>query len=95
MIVQQVLGVSVLVCAGRWIVCEVSSMPQEIRRTIYVALLDEGTTVWRPVDAIEKDADVYQIVSRNPAPDDEKWEFLTGDLVRCVEMSFSGGATGF
>jgi len=69
-------------------------MEQEKRVQIYVALLDEGVDVWRPVDAIAKEGGIYQIISENEVPDDEQWEFATGDLVRCVEKQFSEGPSG-
>jgi len=69
-------------------------MAEENLQEIYVALLNEGVNVWRPVQAIVVGDEVYQIVSENEAPGDEQWEFSTGDLVRCVRKSFSGGSTG-
>jgi len=35
-------------------------------RTIYVALLDEGVDVWRPVDAEHVAGDLYRL--RGPCP---------------------------
>jgi hypothetical protein len=52
--------------------------------TIYVYLLDEGVDCWRPIDAVKRGDNLYEIVSKNPDPEDEKWEFSTGDVVRCV-----------
>lgn len=51
--------------------------------TIYVALLNEGTDVWRPVLAEQLAGDRYRIVGQNDDPDDEQWEFETGSVVRC------------
>ena len=51
--------------------------------TIYVSLLDEGTDVWRPVEAVQVDKNSYRITS--PSIDDESWQFGTGSLVRCRE----------
>lgn len=59
--------------------------------TIYVALLDEGTSVWRPVEAQLLGENIYRIVSENADPDDEHWEFSTGSLVRCEVRRLSGG----
>ncbi len=59
--------------------------------TIYVYLLEEGVDCWRPIDAIKRGDNLYEIVSENPDPEDEKWEFSTGDLVRCREQLFCGG----
>ena len=52
---------------------------------IYVYLLNEGVDVWRPVDAVKINENVYRIVAQNPDPEDEQWEFNFGDLVRCKE----------
>jgi hypothetical protein len=49
--------------------------------TIYVYLLEEGTDVWRPCRAEHLGGDRYRILDE--APDDEIWEFVTGDVVRC------------
>ncbi len=65
-------------------------MEEGNRLVIYVALLDEGTPVWRPVDAIARGNSLFQIVSENSYPDDEHWEFTTGDSVRCEERVLSG-----
>jgi hypothetical protein len=59
--------------------------------TIYVALLDEGTDVWRPVQAQRQGDGSYLIVSSNDAADDEKWQFTTGSAVRCETRKLSGG----
>ena len=61
---------------------------------IYVRLLDEGTDVWRPVSATCEGSGTYRIVGENLLPDDERWEFGTGDLVRCEERAFSGTNPG-
>jgi hypothetical protein len=47
----------------------------ETTTQIYVYLLDEGTDVWRPVEAMQLTEGVYRIASE-PA-EDEKWQFLT------------------
>ncbi len=51
---------------------------------IYVYLDNEGTDVWRPVDAEHLGGDRYRIVSANADPENERWRFATGDVVRCV-----------
>jgi hypothetical protein len=51
--------------------------------TVYVYLLDEGVDVWRPVQAKHLADDEYEIMSVNPDPDDENWQFHSGDCVRC------------
>jgi hypothetical protein len=57
--------------------------------TIYVALLDEGTDVWRPVEAQPEGA-FYRIV--DSVPEDEKWAFHPGSLVRCEPRQFAEGS---
>ena len=46
-------------------------------------LLDEGTDVWRPVQARSLGHGRFRIVSENRNPEDEKWQFTSGDVVRC------------
>jgi hypothetical protein len=53
--------------------------------------LDEGTDVWRPVDSIPVAGDIYKIVAKNHDPEDEHWEFATGDEVRCEARRLSSG----
>jgi hypothetical protein len=53
------------------------------RDTIYVALLDEGIDVWRPVEAERLSPDIYRIVDQGYDPDIERWEFEPGTVVRC------------
>jgi len=48
---------------------------------IYVALLDEGIDVWRPVEATRLADNVYMILG--VLPDDETWAFPPGSRVRC------------
>jgi hypothetical protein len=57
---------------------------------IYVALLDEGTSVWRPVKAIALPGDLYKIGPAKP-PGDEVWEFGPGATVRCERRDLSEG----
>ena len=53
------------------------------RDTIYVALLDEGIDVWRPVEAQKLSHDRYLIVDQAYDPGIERWEFQPGSVVRC------------
>ena len=66
-------------------------MSSEALETIYVFLLDEGTEVWRPVEARRLGGDLYEVVSVNPDPEDEHWEFQTGNVVRCKHRRLSAG----
>ena len=68
--------------------------------TIYVALLNEGVEVWRPVRAERVGEDSYVLLGPAPDgavydPDDEEWEFKPGTVVRCERHAFSGGSSGF
>jgi hypothetical protein len=56
--------------------------------TVYVALLDEGVDVWRPVQAEPLGADLYRLTGAPPA--DEAWPFAVGDVVRCDVRTLSG-----
>jgi hypothetical protein len=56
--------------------------------TVYVALLDEGVDVWRPVQAEHVGGDLYRLMGEQP--DDEAWSFAIGDLVKCKERTLSG-----
>ncbi|MBA4147934.1 MAG: hypothetical protein H0X66_07435 [Verrucomicrobia bacterium] len=61
--------------------------------TIYIELVDEGTQVWRPVEAEQVREGVFRIIGRQP--EDEHWQFASGSFVRCRERTFSGGEHGF
>ena len=60
--------------------------------TVYVQLLGEGTTVWRPVTAVRVRPGVFRL--DGPVGVDESWEFGPGELVRCAVRVFSGGEQG-
>ena len=60
---------------------------------IYVNLLDEGTDVRYPVEAVPLSDYVYRIVGVNPDPDDLHWAFDTGTTVRCRPTVTSEGET--
>jgi len=56
---------------------------------IYVRLLGEGTTVYRPVKAIENVDSTFTIVGEDDINcDDEEWEFRPGSrvIVKSVEI---------
>jgi hypothetical protein len=65
-----------------------------ITETIFVYLLNEGSSAWRPVEAERLGADLFRIVSKNVDPESEEWEFPEGAVVRCVRRNFSGGEVG-
>jgi hypothetical protein len=60
------------------------------RDTIYVALLDEGIDVWRPVEAERISPDSYLIVEQGYDPTIERWEFEPGTVVRCRKEKRDG-----
>ncbi len=63
-------------------------MNSKLEVTIYVALLNEGTLVWRPVQALVLENGIYQIISNRDK--DEDWEFETGNKVRCETKPLEG-----
>lgn len=56
---------------------------------IYLPLLNEGTEVWRPVEAEPVGENLYRIVQ--PQPDDEEWPVVSGDIVKCETRNFASG----
>jgi hypothetical protein len=60
--------------------------------TIFIGLLDEGTEVWRPVEAEQVHEGVFQITGRQP--EGERWQFPSGSVVRCRQRTLSGGENG-
>lgn len=60
------------------------------RHEVFVALLDEGTAVWRPVAAEQVGPGLFRLLG--PVPDDEVWAFPPGTVVRCESRRLSGGA---
>jgi hypothetical protein len=63
------------------------------RTTIFVALMDEGTDVWRPVEAERISDDRYLLVGVCDT-EDEVWQFSPGSVVRCEVHKFAGGESG-
>jgi len=49
--------------------------------TIYVELLGEGVTVFRPVTAVRQPDGSFELPSSSPP--DEQWAFLPGSRVEC------------
>ena len=58
---------------------------------IYVRLLDEGTDVWRPVEAEWIANDQFRISSDTGVSSEEVWEFQPGDTVRCERRALAEG----
>ena len=59
---------------------------------VFVALLGEGTKVWRPVITRQIANDLYQILG--PVPENEEWEFQPGQVVSCEFRNFQNGSSG-
>jgi hypothetical protein len=61
--------------------------------TIYIALLNEGTDVWKPVTAEHLSGGrVFRVIG--PMPDDEAWAFAPGAVVVCERQVFQDGSQG-
>ena len=56
--------------------------------TVYVALLNEGTEVWRPVAAEQVGPELFRL--RGSVPASESWQFQPGEVVRCEARVLSG-----
>jgi hypothetical protein len=83
----------ITVDAARGLLRWKSSSPPTLRERIYVRLLDEGTDVWRPVEAERLPDDTLRLVLDQPKEDDtEQWEFSPGDTVTCGLKRLSGGS---
>lgn len=52
--------------------------------TVFVALLDEDVSVWRPAPAIHLEDDRYILLRPDDYdPQDEHWEYPPGTVVEC------------
>ncbi len=60
--------------------------------TIYMPLLNEGTTVWRPVAAERLNRDTFRVAG--PMPDDEGGAFAPGSVVTVAPQLFADGQSG-
>ena len=66
-------------------------MSSKALTTIYIFLPDEAVDVWRPVEATHLGGDRYRIMSVNLDADTERWQFDSGDIVRCERRELSDG----
>ncbi|MDA9970487.1 hypothetical protein N9E56_01490 [Flavobacteriaceae bacterium] len=54
-----------------------------MKENVYIKLLGEGTTVYRPVPAIRIKNNIYKLEGEEIYdPDDEEWEFKPGAIVK-------------
>ncbi len=52
---------------------------------IYIQLLDEGTTTFRPTQGISQGENIFEVLpTPDYNPENENWEFVPGSLVRCI-----------
>jgi hypothetical protein len=58
--------------------------------TVYVALLNEGVDVWRPVQARPLGGDEFRLVGVEGEVSDEAWQFPAGSIVRCERRRLGG-----
>jgi hypothetical protein len=56
---------------------------------VLMPLEDEGTNVWRPVQAQLLSEDRFEIIG--PMPDDEAWRYPPGSIVRCEAQQRENG----
>ncbi len=60
--------------------------------TVYVRMLDEGTDVFRPTQAERLSTGAYRLLpTPDYDPDDENWEFMPHETVRCERMKLAAG----
>jgi hypothetical protein len=69
-----------------------ASWQSAVMPVIYIPLLDEGTSVWCPADALVLGDGKYKIVSDEPMG--ETWAYPTGSLVVCEQIEFTDGQLG-
>jgi hypothetical protein len=56
---------------------------------VFVALLEEGTDVWRPVQARPLGSGEFELLGI--VPTGETWQFPPGTLVKCKAKSLADG----
>lgn len=59
---------------------------------LFVRLMNEGTDVSRPTDALDLGNGLFKILpTNNYSPNDETWEFPPGSTVRCTKRRDESG----
>ena len=59
--------------------------------TIYIPILNEGTTVARPTRGVKLSENVYRVLpTQDYDPNDEEWEFPPESIVECHLEKRSG-----
>jgi hypothetical protein len=60
-------------------------------QAVFVELLDEGTVCLRPTQGIPLGECTYRLLpTANYDPDDERWQFPPGSVVKCRTEVWSG-----
>ncbi len=60
--------------------------------SVYVQLLNEGTTCYRPAPFVQLGHDTVQLLAPpGYCPEDEEWEFVPGSVVRLAWKILSSG----
>lgn len=62
-----------------------------MKRRIYIELLEEGTTVYRPVLSTMIGDNVFIVGSKEDG--EEIWEFEPGEIVEVEQHTFASGKT--
>jgi len=59
--------------------------------TIYIPLLNEGTTVVRPTQGVKLGENAYKVLPTQAYdPNDEEWQFPPGSIVACAAETRNG-----
>ena len=59
--------------------------------TIYVPLVNEGTSVVRPTQGVKLSENMYRVLpTQDYDPSDEEWEFPPGSIVECHSETRNG-----
>jgi len=62
------------------------------RVKLFIYLLEEGTDVWRPTQAVAIGDGLFKILpTPEYEPEDEVWEFPPGSIVRCETRQNDSG----
>ena len=63
-----------------------------MKRTIYIRLLDEGTEVFRPTEALDLGDGLFRVLpTADYDSEDETWEFPPGSVVRSKRRRDNSG----
>lgn len=67
-------------------------MALNTKKLIYIRLLNEGTDVSRPTEALELGSGLFRVLpTHDYDPEDEEWEFLPGSVVECEKIQDAQG----